>query len=245
MKGLAPCSVVRTMVLSLACIALFPALASAQAILHAARVGGEIQVSVEVIWIDMPAEYTSVVVQRWTNGLCDDYLVVSPAPMPREVRPPQDPASQYSFSEPVPAENRCFGYVVRAVDGEGGLHTVAGAGEMPFDYVVCGTAIVSRGTLAVDISNLTGPPLFTACAQGCWVDGYGFGAVNFDAVDPATYAPYRNTGLPVDIYGEIFVSDMIPNVVIVASQIVLTPSGECGPVPVQPMSWGSVKTIYR
>lgn len=236
----------RIAILCLAGLALAPADATAQAILYAVRDGDMIRVDVSVVWSELPAEYVGVVVQRWTVGLCDDLTTVTPAPWPREVRPPQDPFSEYTLLSPVPAENRCLGYAVRAIDADGNLFAVRDAGGMPFDFVSCGLAIVARGFLMLDPYNPTRPPYYEECADGCWSTTSD---INLSAVDPATYAAYisfPNAQLvPVDIYGTIWVSDLLPNVQLVATQVVATPSGRCGPLPVTPSSWGQLKRGYR
>lgn len=170
---------------------------------------------------------------------------MTPAPWPREVRPPQDPSSEYTLPSPVPAENRCFGYAVRTVDADGLLHAVSGAGGMPFDYVSCGLAIVARGFLFLDLNHPTDPPYLEACAEDCWQTGP---VIDLDAVDPTTYTAYISfppTLVPVDIYGTIQVSDLMPNVEVVASQVLSSPTGACGPLPATPSSWGRLKNSYR
>lgn len=223
--------------------ALFPPLSAAQAVLDAERDGAAIRIGVEAVWCDLPAEYTSIAVQRWTVGLCNDMITVTPTPWPREVRPSYDPISSYFFSEPMPGDNRCYGYVVRAVDAEGQLHAICGAGGMPFDYVSCGNAIVTRGHIVPRWPQASDTQVyFESCTEACWPSD---SPIELELVDPATYTPYLFNSVVLDIYGYIEVSDMLPNVQIIATQVVLTTAGECGPLPVQSMGWGQVKKIYR
>jgi len=233
-------------VLCLSGLALAPAVTSAQANLYAERVGDMIQVDVSAVWSMLPVEWTGLVVQRWTVGVCDDWTTVTPEPWRREAPPRQYSVSEYSLLSPVPGENRCYGYAVKAMDADGQLHAICGLGDMPFDYVSCGLAIVARGFLILYMDNLEGPPRLVACTEDCWqTAGWD---IDFGAVDPATYSSYVSLfvpGIPVDIYGRIEVSGMIPNMWIVASQVLPSPSGLCGPLPVKSTSWGQVKTSYR
>lgn len=232
----------RIAALCLAGPALTPAVAAAQAILHATRDGDQVRIEVTAYWRDMPAVWTALVVQRSTVGLCGDETTITPAPWPREARPSSDPGSEYSLTDPVPGGNRCYLYAVHAVDAQGQLTHVCGAGEQPYDYVQCGTPILTRGLLVLDFADLDGPPRFEACAEGCWPkDTF----LDLHLVDRATYAPYIQTGIPVDIYGWMNVTDLTIRSFITATRVVATPSGACGPVPVRATSWGQVKASYR
>jgi hypothetical protein len=124
-----------------------------------------------------------------------------------------------------------------------GQETPAYSGvDITWGYASQGPAVVARGTLSLNLHDLS-RPLLTVCPDACW---YQPGmALDCSAVATEDYYPYVGAGVPVDITGEIIVSDMLIDADLVATQILPTPGGRCVPVAVQEQSWGRLKSNYR
>lgn len=228
--------------ISLLCLALYPSPVLGQACLDAELNGDVVNISVEVAWNSLPS-FSGVVVQRWTVGLCDEARTITPAPWPRETLPPGTSTRHYSMTESMPGHDRCYGYVVRAVDAAGELHDLCDLGQMPFDFVSCGDAIIVRGRFPAMFQDpRESYLLFEGCSEGCW---WGRDYIDFGRVDPETYRPYIFGSVTLDVYGYFLVSDMLPNVLIVATHVTPTLSGQCGPLPQRVLGWGQVKQMYR
>ena len=166
---------------------------------------------------------------------------MTPEPWPRVLDAPASLESTYILEEPVPRENRTYAYVVKGVDADGTRHEMYGSFEQPYDYVPCGHAVLTRGRMYLDPGNIYGDPIFQMCDEGCWLGG----GLDFRDIDWSLRLQYIVSGVPVDVYGEVEVSDMLPQVYVHVTEIAPTSSGECGPLPAASTSWGRLKGSYR
>jgi hypothetical protein len=223
---------------SLLILATSVAAADAQGTLNTACSEGVVEIQANYINDGSQPDWVGLVVTRDRVGLCDEPVVILPEmwPLP-ELFVPTD----YGFSEIPPAMDQYFRYILQAVDSAGELHLVEPQGDLLcHDFAACGPAVAARGFLW-DTGDWSG---IEPCPATCWFE-VCVGPLDIDGLDPEVWETYVNTGIPVNLYGEAFVSGMPVSPCLIVSDVQPTEGGECGPAPTAPTSWSSLKHRYR
>jgi len=209
--------------------------AGASVDLNAHCTDGTISISVTIFNYEYPAEWVGLVIQRSWVGACGTETIITDPPL---ALPPHMEQLYHLVTEPMLEDDHYFKYRAFMVDDVGNLTPAPGGFEvLPYDLAGCGEPVATRGFLRSDGPN------FEVCPDMCWLDCPG--GIYFGALPPEIYEPYIDSGIPIDVYGEVILDGMIPVPCVVVSDILPTPSGECGPVPVERTTWSTIKSWYR
>jgi hypothetical protein len=198
--------------------------------------GGTITIGVHIFNYEYPPEWVGLVIQRSWNGACGTEEIITDPPL---ALPPNMEDIYHTVTEPMLEDDHYFAYEAFMVDEDGNLTPApAGFEVLPYDLAGCGEAVATRGYLL----SIYGE--FAVCPDLCWLDCYPGGIALWE-LPPEIYEPYVDSGIPVDVYGEVILDGMPPVPCVLVSDIVPTPGGECGPVPAQRTTWSAIKSWYR
>lgn len=206
--------------------------------------GSAMDLNVVVFNDEFPAEWTGLVVQRSLLGLCDSETIITAEPLPI----PEEHFTEvfYPLSDAEVEAGLFYVYTVFAINEAGDLLPVWGMGSPPLTALAaCGQAVATRGQVVVQSYEYLEMRI-NECTDSCWLGCGGMGILSLTEEQFNALLPYAASQVPVDIYGTFAYSGM-PTYYCLEEITGWQPSpaGQCGPVPVQPSTWGSLKARYR
>ena len=222
---------------------IIPSMALSQVTLGAYCDGDSVRIGVTIFnsWLEDSPEEHGLAVFAELAGTCTDPWRVDPAPFPW---PPYLTLVSYSFAISNPDLDRYFFYQAMGVDPTGEFFPVYGGGDLhAWDFAGCDNAVMIRGDIRErpDLGGYAVEP----CPDSCWFTTYGDCPIDFSLADPGWEA-FVDTGLILDFYGNTYTNGMpgAPCAFISRVEQVADPAG-CSAVPLDAMTWGSLKAAYR
>lgn len=197
-------------------------------------------------------EITGLVFRREAVGVCEPDVVFPETPLPFE--PDLDPSGfgYYSATLTVtpPRSDVTYRYVPFGVRTDGTLETMfanCDADNRSYALAGCADAPIQRGQAEFSFNCEGGDYCveIVPCAADCWSE-YVWDRIPIESLPDLWAGPGEfQWGMVVDLYGERTYCTMPGGPYHTITRIERAPDGACGPVPVEPSSWGSFKARYR
>jgi hypothetical protein len=187
-----------------------------------------------------PSEPVGVdVYRRELGATCGPLLLVTGEPLPWVALPGEgQPVVLGEIVDESAATNTAYEYVARAVDAQRGA--IPGDPDAVLGYATAGEAMIGLGELvAAPDCGVSFVQWIASCDGACFPNPFVGSPV------PAEVLPYFNSGATLRIYGEFDgISPTLCNVHLPRVLITRVEEGTCV-VPVQPTTWGAVKSVYQ
>jgi hypothetical protein len=194
---------------------------------------------------------TGFVFKRETIGLCEDAVYVPEEPISYSIGDFNGLLVSCTASVDLgfPHEGVVYRYTPYFVNVDESLSPVTSndAGDArTYALVSCGYGPFVRGELRLDSSSII-EPLWSIdpCEEDCWSEP----ALDIMTTEEMLTALGSHggdlVGQIVDGFGNRTYGSMIGGDLHEIVRIEPAPSGSCGPVPAEPMSWDAVKSFYR
>lgn len=156
-------------------------------------------------------------------------------------------AAEFSISPPLPGV--AYRYTPFGVRPDGTLVPTehhCDNDSRSYALIGCEGVPVARGVL--EINSTYGDEVYFQidnCAANCWTENI-WSLLDIQDVEDLSGQPWGNlVGQVVDVSAARTYCTMPPGSSHVFTGIALGPNGDCGPVPVESESWGSLKGMYR
>jgi hypothetical protein len=195
---------------------------------------------------------TGLVFRRETIGLCEPDVMLPETPLPFETEFDPYGYGNYSASMTVtPTESDVtYRYVPFGVRTDGTLEPMfanCDADYRSYALAGCADAPIQRGRVEITPNCMMGDLCINIvpCSADCWSE-YFFDFMSFEMFEELAGEPVGGLmGQVVDLYGTRTYCTMPGGNYYDITRIERAPDGACGPVPVEPSSWGSFKSRYR
>ena len=220
---------------------------------HVECVGGDHVLTVGGWYFEeFDPEVTGLVFRREAIGVCAPDVIIPETPLPFETELDPYGYGNYSATMTVtpPHSDVAYRYQPFAVLTDGSLQPLfaqCDSDNRSYALAGCSDAPIHRGRVEITPNCMMGDLCINIvpCEANCWSEYY-WDYLSIEAFEELAGEPVGNLlGEVVDLYGTRTYCTMPGGNYHEITRIERAPDGVCGPVPVEPSSWGSFKARYR